>query len=237
MPENKRVFVVDDDDDVRDTTALLLRLEGYDVEAFASGRALLESLSAPYYGCVITDIRLPEIDGVELIAQMREKSIPLPVIVVTAYADVPLAVQAMKLGANDLLMKPFKLDALLAALEAASAQNKSEEDHLQSIREHLATLTDRETDVLRALLAGKGNKEIAHHLGISLRTVEVHRACVMAKTGARGLAGLIKMGIAADPRQLQDFLATSTNAEASWISRSRTRAAVVRSETQGRHET
>jgi two-component system response regulator FixJ len=209
MTAIKHVYVVDDDDDVRDTTALLLKLEGYEVEAFASARSFLESVSVPYNGCVITDIRMPEMDGVELIAEMRKKSVPLPVIVVTAYADVPLAVQAMKLGANDLLVKPFDVAALLTALETASHQNESEQDHLQTVRERLATLTDREADVLRDLLAGMSNKEIAHHLGISVRTAEVHRAAIMAKTRAKGLAGLIKMAIAADPTQLQDFLASS----------------------------
>jgi two-component system response regulator FixJ len=214
MPAIKHVYVVDDDDDVRDTTALLLKLEGYEVEAFASARSFLESLSVPYNGCVITDIRMPEMDGVELIAEMRKKSVPLPVIVVTAHADVPLAVQAMKLGANDLLVKPFDVKALLAALEAASNQKESQQDHLQTVRERLATLTDREVDVLHKLLAGMGNKEIAHHLGISARTVEVHRANIMAKTGAKGLTGLIKMAVAADPRQLEEFL-TSRSGESS----------------------
>jgi two-component system response regulator FixJ len=155
---------------------------------------------------------MPEMDGVELIAEMRKKSILLPVIVVTAYADVPLAVQAMKLGANDLLVKPFDVNALLAALEAASNQKESQQDHLQTVRERLATLTDREVDVLHKLLDGMGNKEIAHHLGISARTVEVHRANIMAKTGAKGLTGLIKMAVAADPRQLEEFL-TSRSGE------------------------
>ncbi len=120
-------------------------------------------------------------------------------IVVTAYADVPLAVQAMKLGASDLLTKPFDIDALLALLEAA--QNNSEEA-LQTIRDRLATLTLRENAVLRCLLAGMSNKVIAQNLGISVRTAEVHRANIMAKTRARGLVGLIKMAVAADPAQL-----------------------------------
>jgi two-component system response regulator FixJ len=215
MPAIKHVYVVDDDDDVRDTTALLLKLEGYEVDDFASASSFLKSLSAPYNGCVITDIRMPEMDGVELIAEMRKKCIPLPVIVVTAHADVPLAVQAMKLGAIDLLMKPFDVNGLLAALKAASNQNESEQDHLQKVRERLATLTDREADVLHRLLAGMGNKEIAHDLGISVRTAEVHRANIKAKTGAKGLAELIKMAIAADPRQLDEFLAASRSGESS----------------------
>ncbi len=204
---NRRVFVIDDDDAVRDSTTFLLQSEGYEVEAFSSGSAFLESVSPSYKGCVITDVRMPGINGVELIAQMRKKSIPLPVIVVTAYADVPLAVQAMKLGASDLLTKPFDIDALLAALEAALNQNNSEEA-LQS-RDRLATLTLRENAVLCCLLAGMSNKEIAQELGISVRTAEVHRANIMAKTQARSLAGLIKLAVAADLAQLHRLPGTA----------------------------
>lgn len=201
---NRRVFLVDDEDDVRNSTALLLRMEGYDVEVFPSAHAFLEG-SAPSRGCVITDVRMPGMNGVELIAEMRRQSIPLPVIVLTAYADVPLAVKAMKLSAIDLLMKPFEFDALLAAVETAFHHDKSAE-LLQSIKDRLATLTSGENEVLCRLLDGMGNKEIAHDLGISVRTTEVHRANIMAKTGARGLAGLIKMVVAADPARLQGLV-------------------------------
>ena len=108
---NRHVFVIDDDDAVRDALASLLRAEEYDVEVFPSGSAFLKSAPAPCKGCVTTDVRMPGLDGVELIAQMRRQSIPLPVIVLTGYADVPLAVQAMKLGARDLLIKPLDADA------------------------------------------------------------------------------------------------------------------------------
>ncbi|QGM99615.1 response regulator [Methylocystis parvus] len=204
---NRRVFVVDDEEGVRNATALLLQMEGYEVEIFPSASAFLESISAPYDGCVITDVRMPGMDGVELIAQLHKKSIPLPAIVVTAYADVPLAVQAMKLGACDLLTKPFDLDALLAALDTAFNQKGSDEG-LETIRDRLSTLTHREAEVLRELLVGRSNKEIAHNLGISARTAEAHRANIMAKTRARGLAGLIKMAVAADPAQLHGLVAT-----------------------------
>jgi two-component system, LuxR family, response regulator FixJ len=206
---NRRVFVVDDDDDVRDSTTLLLQVEGYEVEAFSSGIAFLESVAAPYKGCVITDVRMPGMTGVELIAQMRKKSIPLPVIVLTAFADVPLAVKAMKLGASDLLMKPFHRDTLLAALEAAFNQSMGDEG-VQQIRDRLATLTPRETEVFRDLLAGMTNKEIANDLGISVRTAEVHRANIMAKTEAQSLARLIKMAVDADPAQLHGSLAAGS---------------------------
>ncbi len=208
---NKCVFVVDDDDDVRESTALLLRMEGYDVQTFPSGIAFLKSASAPYRSCIITDVRMPQMSGVELLLQMRKNSILLPVIVLTAFADVPLAVEAMKLGASDLLMKPFDIDALLVALEAAFRQDKSEEG-LQTIRDRLATLTPREMEILSDLLAGMTNKEIAHNLGISVRTAEVHRANIMAKTRAQGLVGLIKMVVAADPTQLHGLLATGKEA-------------------------
>ncbi len=198
---SRRVFVVDDDDDVRESTALLLRMEGYDVQTFASGSAFLQNMAAPSRGCLLTDVRMPEMNGVELIEEARKKSIFLPVIVLTAYADVSLAVQAMKLGARDLLLKPFDLEALLDALEAAFSQNRSEES-LQTVRDRLATLTAREAEVLQGLLAGMTNKEIARDLGISVRTAEVHRANIMAKTGAQSLVALIKMAVAADPTRL-----------------------------------
>lgn len=203
---DRRVFVVDDEEDVRNSMALLLQIEGYEVDAFPSASAFLESVSAPYKGCVLTDVRMPGMDGVELIAQMRKKSISLPVIVLTAHADVPLAVQAMKLGASDLLMKPAHIDALIAALEAAFNKNRGDKG-LRAIKDRLATLTPREAEVLHALLNGMSNKEIANDLGISVRTAEVHRANIMAKTGARGLAGLIKMAVSVEPEELHGSIA------------------------------
>lgn len=204
------ISIVDDDDDVRESTALLLRMEGYRVETFPSGPAFLQSAKTAHKGCVISDVRMPEMNGVELIEQMRKRAISSPVIVLTAYADVPLAVQAMKLGACDLLMKPFDLEALLSALEAALRSGS--EDGLQSVRDRLATLTPREAEVVSCLLAGKTNKEIALTLGISVRTAEAHRANIMAKTGAQNLVGLINMVVASDPTQLHGLIVNDTEA-------------------------
>ncbi len=202
MNDQRIVHLIDDDAAVRDAVTLLLRTEGFKVNAYDSALSFLKAVSPSAEGCVVTDVRMPEMNGIELIAKMKEERISIPVVVLTAHADVPLAVEAMKLGAVDLLEKPFEDDALIAAVGAALDRrdadvNRSRES--QAIKARLATLTRRENEILAGLLKGLSNKVIAHDLGISIRTAEVHRANIMSKMRAGNLAELVKMALAAEP--------------------------------------
>jgi len=201
MTNQRTVHIIDDDAGVRDAVGLLLRTEGFRILPYDSAPAFLKAAQARPEGCVVTDVRMPGMNGIELIARMKEEHIALPVVVLTAHADVPLAVEAMKLGAADLLEKPFADDALIEAINAAlnrqtAEDNKSRESH--EIKHRLASLTRRENEILAGLLKGLSNKVIAHDLGISIRTAEVHRANIMAKMRAGNLAELVKMALAAD---------------------------------------
>lgn len=202
MTEQRIVHLIDDDAALRDAVGLLLRAEGFKVQPYDSAMAFLKGASAIAEGCVLTDVRMPQMNGIELIAKMKEERIAIPVVVLTAHADVPLAVEAMKLGAVDLLEKPFEDEALIAAVRAALDRRNAEERRSrenQAIKNRLASLTRRENEILAGLLKGLSNKVIAHELGISIRTAEVHRANIMAKMRAGNLAELVKMALAAQP--------------------------------------
>jgi two-component system response regulator FixJ len=201
MTAQRIVHLIDDDAAVRDAVGMLLRTEGFRVLPYDSAPAFLKAAQARAEGCVVTDVRMPEMNGIELIAKMQEERLSTPVVVLTAHADVPLAVEAMKLGAVDLLEKPFEDEALIAAIHAAldrrnAEENKSRESN--DVKNRLASLTRRENEILAGLLKGLSNKVIAHDLGISIRTAEVHRANIMAKMRAGNLAELVKMALAAD---------------------------------------
>lgn len=208
MTEHKVVHIIDDDAAVRDAVGLLLGTEGFEVHTYPSAPAFLKAISAQKDGCVVTDVRMPEMTGIDLIARMKSDRIAMPVIVLTAHADVPLAVEAMKLGAIDLLEKPFEDDALLAAVETALERRNAEQSRSReslAIKNRLASLTRRENEILAGLLRGLSNKVIAHDLGISIRTAEVHRANIMAKMRAGNLAELVKMALAANGGEAQDL--------------------------------
>jgi two-component system response regulator FixJ len=196
------VFLVDDDDAVRDSLAILLESAGYRSEAFSSARALLEALGPPARGCIIADVRMPGMDGLELQQELSRRGIGLPVIIMTGHGDVPIAVRAMKAGAVDFVEKPFPEEAMLQAVRSAFQKGQ------QSLRgggsatadaaaSRLAQLTPRERDVLAALIAGHPNKVIAQRLQISPRTVEIHRARIMEKTAARSLSHLVRLALSA----------------------------------------
>lgn len=194
------VFVVDDDDAVRDSLALLLETAGHRVETFESGPKLLAALTPERRGCVITDVRMPGMDGLELQEHMLTLQIRLPVIVITGHGDVPIAVRAMKAGAVDFVEKPFADDAILEAVRLALARAdraRMERAPESEIHGRLAQLTQRERDVLQAMVTGHPNKVIAHLLQISPRTVEIHRARVMDKMAARSLSHLVRMALQA----------------------------------------
>jgi two-component system response regulator FixJ len=201
MAETALVHVVDDDASVRDSLALLLESAGFSVRTYDSAAAFLKAASDLTAGCVLTDVQMPELNGLELQRRMSELDIRLPVIVMTGHGDVPIAVEALKAGAVDFLEKPFEEQHLLAAVASAIAVSQVAHDEaaaVAGIAARIATLTPREREVLDHLVAGQPNKTIAYDLGSSPRTVEVHRARVMEKMGARSLPELVRMTIAVD---------------------------------------
>lgn len=194
------VLVVDDDDGVRQSLAFLLRSARLPVETYASATELIAKLPADHAGCIITDVRMPGMSGIDLLRHVRELPQPLPVIVITGHGDVPLAVEAMKYGAADFLEKPFDDDALLNAVRAAldiHRRAERQDSERADIIGKLTSLTTRERQVLDGLVAGRANKIIAFDLSISPRTVEIYRANVMTKMQAQSLSDLVRMALVA----------------------------------------
>jgi two-component system, LuxR family, response regulator FixJ len=201
MAEAPLVHVVDDDEAVRDSLGLLLESAGLSVRTYDSATTFLTALPNMTAGCVLTDVRMPGLDGIELQRRLKDLGVRLPVIVMTGHGDVPVAVEALKAGAVDFLEKPFDDAQLLAAVSsalAASQRTRDEENAVAQIATRIASLTPREREVLDRLVAGQPNKTIAYDLGSSPRTVEVHRARVMEKMGVRSLPELVRMTIAAE---------------------------------------
>ena len=200
MPNDGIVHVIDDDDAMRNSLAFLFNSAKVPVETYDSATAFLDRLSGLKPGCVVTDVRMPGMSGIELLKRLRELRAPMPVIIITAHGDVPLAVEAMKYGATDFLEKPFDDDLLLAAVRAALSKQASEQEHQSArsaIEERLAKLSTRERQVLDGLVAGHPNKTIAYDLGISPRTIEIYRANVMTKMEAASLSDLVRMALTA----------------------------------------
>jgi two-component system response regulator FixJ len=200
MPNDSLIYVVDDDEAVRDSLSVLLEARGYTVRNFPGAIEFLDAAPTLRPGCLIADIRMPGIDGLELQQRLIERGLPFPLIVITGHGDVPLAVRAMKAGAIDFIEKPFAAETILDSVETALARLSAprEEDPLaKRASERLPLLSPREREVLQGLLAGLPNKSIAYDLAISPRTVEIHRARVMEKMGARNLSELIRMSLVA----------------------------------------
>ncbi|MGH1571704.1 response regulator FixJ [Methylobacterium sp. P31] len=196
------VHVVDDDAAVRRSLAFLLATDGLAVRVHESAVAFLESV-AEVSGCVLTDVRMPDLDGIELLRRLKRRGSPPPVIVMTGHADVPLAVEAMKEGARDFIEKPFDDEVLLFSVRSALAQAEhgaSRAAEKDAIRTRMAALSERERQVLDGLVVGKANKVIGLDLGISPRTVEIYRANVMSKLQAGSLSELVRMALIADGR-------------------------------------
>jgi two-component system response regulator FixJ len=194
------VHIVDDDDDVRESAALLLESCGYSVLTYPSGVEFLEKLDPAIPACILLDIHMPQMDGIEVQRQLLERGVLFPVIVLTGQGDVSMAVQAMKNGAFEFLEKPYLNDVLLeAARDAFTKLEATTEDRAMTAqaRERVATLTNREMQVMRALLMGLPNKLIAYELDISVRTVEIYRANVMDKLDARSLSTAVRIALAA----------------------------------------
>ncbi len=190
------VHVVDDDPAIRDSLAFLLEEAGLQARIYDGPGALLAARATLEPGCILTDVRMPEMTGLDLVRRLRAEGVSHPVIVMTGHADVPLAIEAMRLGVSDFIEKPFDDELLIGAIETAMrsgvALSRREADRAV-VQQRLAALTAREAEVLAGLVAGKPNKVIAFDLDISARTVEVHRAHVMMKMSARSLSDLVRM--------------------------------------------
>jgi len=200
LPEAATIYIVDDDAAMRDSLRLLMEASGFAVETFDSAAAFLAGPHASH-GCLVTDVRMPGLDGIALQEELARRNDLLPVIVMTGQGDVPLAVRAMRAGAVDFLEKPFEEDALVASVGRALDQRSrshARSDATQAALERLALLTERERQVLDLLAVGKANKVIAFELGISPRTVEIHRARVMEKMQAASVADLVRVALAAE---------------------------------------
>jgi two-component system response regulator FixJ len=198
MAEDAAVHVIDDDEAVRHSLAFLFESAGLPARVYESAVAFLAVAASLRSGCILTDVRMPDIDGLALQRKLLEMDVRLPVIVMTGHGDVPVAVQALKAGATDFIEKPFDDEMLLAAVRSAleaSRRMREREAEVEDIAGRLASLTPRERQVLDRLVAGQPNKTIAYDLGTSPRTVEVHRARVMEKMGARSLSELVRMAL------------------------------------------
>lgn len=195
MPVEATVYVVDDDAEVRDSLELLLEAMNFGVKVFPSAKEFLAH-QIDGHACLVTDLRMPEMDGLELQEELSRRGIGIPVIIMTAHGDVPLAVRAMKAGAADFIEKPFDEGTLIESVRRALASSTRSAEHLAetaALRERLAELTAREREVFERVATGKPNKTVAFDLGISQRTVEIHRAHVMDKLDARNLADLVRI--------------------------------------------
>jgi two-component system response regulator FixJ len=196
MSHKPVIHVVDDDPAVREGLQALLAVKGHEVAIHDSAEAFLSSLPPDAAGCVLADVRMPGMSGLELQRELKRRNPGLPVIIITGHGDIPMAVAALKAGAVDFLEKPFDSDAILASIDEAMGRVKARRDEgVDEAAARVALLTPRERDVMDLVVAGHPNKIIAHRLNIALRTVEIHRARVMDKTGARNLSELIRMAI------------------------------------------
>ena len=201
MPSDQAVVhVIDDDEAMRDSLAFLLGAAGMVVRTYESAVGFLDVASEVATGCVITDVRMPGMSGIDLLRRLRELELGIPVIVITGHGDVPLAVEAMKIGALDFLEKPFDDEALLASVRSALAQSNQDQGRQaerNEIARRMAALSNRERDVLGGLVRGHANKQIAYDLGISPRTIEIYRANLMTKMQAASLSDLVRMALIA----------------------------------------
>jgi two-component system response regulator FixJ len=200
MSARGKVYVIDDDEAMRDSLDFLLGAADFDVTLFESARHFLTAVSSIDFGCVVTDVRMPEIDGIELLKRLKADRSVLPVVIMTGHGDVPLAVEAMKLGAADFLEKPFEDDRLIGMIDAALRQAESSVQSKAAtldIAARIASLSPRERQVMDGLVEGLSNKQIAKEYEISPRTIEVYRANVMTKMQATSLSELVRLAMRA----------------------------------------
>ncbi len=198
--DKRLIHLIDDDDAVRRSASFLLKTSGFAVETWSSGVDFLRASKQVSAGCILLDVRMPEMDGLEVQRELNARGVAMPVIVLTGHGDIATAVQAMKEGAVDFLEKPFERDALLRAIDAAFTRLDQAGTLAMAERDarvRIAALTPREQDVLRGLVRGHPNKTIAYDLGISPRTVEVHRANLMSKLEVRSLSEALRLAFGA----------------------------------------
>ena len=203
LPE-PTIFIVDDEPDIRDALQLLLKSVSLEVETFGSAQAFLDTYDPARPGCLILDVRMPGMCGPELQEKLRENQISIPIIIITGHGDVPTAVRTMKAGAIDVIEKPFNDQVLLDRVQQAlqqDQQQRQEQGKRERIAARLALLTPRETEVMKGIVKGKLNKVIAADLGLSTRTVEIHRARIMDKMQVRSLSNLVQMVLFVQPNQ------------------------------------
>ena len=200
MATRGKVFVIDDDEAMRDSLDFLLGTADFDVTLFESAQHFLDALASVEFGCVVSDVRMPGIDGIELLQRLKASHSSFPVLIMTGHGDVPLAVEAMKLGAVDFLEKPFEDDRLIGMIDSALKQAESgarSEAATLDIVARVESLSPRERQVMEGLVAGLSNKQIAREYDISPRTIEVYRANVMTKMQAGSLSELVRLAIRA----------------------------------------
>lgn len=200
MSNKGKVYVIDDDEAMRDSLRFLLESADFNVTLFETAQTFLDGLPGLEFGCVVSDVRMPGIDGIELLKRMKAGQNPFPILIMTGHGDVPLAVEAMKLGAVDFLEKPFEDDRLIGMIDAAIRQAEPaarSEVVTQEIAARVATLSPRERQVMDGLIAGLSNKLIARDYDVSPRTIEVYRANVMTKMQANSLSELVRLAMRA----------------------------------------
>ena len=200
MQHDPTIYVIDDDDAVRQSLQFMLKAAGITARTFESAKVFMEVLPQITSGCFVSDVRMPEVTGIDLLRHIMKNNPDLPVIVITGHGDISLAVEAMKIGAVDFLEKPFDGQQLLTAVRSAlsrEADTGKRKADLAAIQDKLAALSNRERQVLEGLVAGSANKNIAFDLGISPRTVEIYRANLMTKMAANSLSDLVRMAMTA----------------------------------------
>ena len=200
MTNKGNVYVIDDDEAMRDSLNFLLDSSGFNVRLFETAQSFLDALQDLAFGCVLSDVRMPGLDGIGLLKRMKAEHSPFPIVIMTGHGDVPLAVEAMKLGAVDFLEKPFDDDRLTAMIEMAIRQAEpaaKNEAISQDVVARVASLSPRERQVMEGLIAGLSNKLIAREYDISPRTIEVYRANVMTKMQASSLSELVRLAMRA----------------------------------------
>jgi FixJ family two-component response regulator len=193
-----KVHIVDDDDAMRDSLKWLLESRGLEVELYASGEAFLKAFDNAFRGCLVLDVRMPGMTGLDLYEQLQARASTLPVIFITGHGDVPMAVSALKKGAADFIEKPFNDQDMLRLIESCMQQDRTaaaKRAESASLAQRLDSLTRREREVLDLVVGGKLNKQIADELSISIKTVEVHRSRVMQKMGANSVAQLVQFSL------------------------------------------
>src|SRR5450432_3705121 len=198
MPDKEKIYVIDDDEAMWDSLSFLLDSAGFNVTLFESAVNFLDALPGLDFGCVVSDVRMPGVDGIELLKRMKLGHSPFPIVIMTGHGDIPLAVEALKLGAVDFLEKPFEDDRLIGMVEAAIRQAQTAakiEAITHDIAARIATLSPRERQVMDGLIAGLSNKLIAREYDISPRTIEVYRANVMTKMQANSLSELVRLAM------------------------------------------